>query len=305
VSRIRLEAGSVPFPGLKLIQLRGRGGFAEVWEAESPHGERIAVKFMLSRNSSSSVKEMRIIQAVQKLCHRHLLRISDVLSIPDYIVVAMELADGSLLDLLDVYQTEYNSPLPAVLAAGYLKQAALGLDFLNSRRHLFDGRQVGFMHCDVKPSNLLVIGETIKLADFGLCNPLVDRQGNCARAGTLDFAPPEVHRGQLSETSDQYSLAVTYYHLRTGQFPFPHPTGGFNRAYSYSRPAPDLSLIHCGERRVLERALDLESHNRFPSCVAFAKAMNDVVSGPEFSAADTSAEMRVPDSVVRAGSRHS
>src|SRR5262245_4969899 len=164
VSRIRLEAGSMPFPGLKLIQLRGRGGFAEVWEAEAPHGERIAVKFMLSRNSSSSSKEMRIIQTVQKLTHRHLLRISDVLRIPDYIVVAMELADGSLLDLLDVYATEYNSPLPGILASGYLKQAALALDFLNSRRHAFDGRQVGFMHCDVKPSNLLVIGETVKLA---------------------------------------------------------------------------------------------------------------------------------------------
>ena len=45
---------------------------------------------------------------------------------------------------------------------------------------------------------------------------------------------------------------------------------------------------------MLERALDLESHYRFPSCVAFAKAMNDVVSGPEFSAADTSAECASP-----------
>jgi serine/threonine protein kinase len=134
---------------------------------------------------------------------------------------------------------------------------------------------------------------------------MADKQGTCARAGTLDFAAPEVHRGQLSETSDQYSLAVTYYHLRTGEFPFPHPPAGFNRAYSYSRPSPDLSRIHYGERRVLERALDLEPHNRFPSCVAFAKAMNEVVSGPAFTAADTSTEMRVPDSVARAGARPS
>ena len=159
MSRIRLEAGGVPFPGLKLIQLRGRGGFAEVWEAEDPQGELIAVKFMLSRNSTSSVKEMRIIQAVQKLTHRHLLRIRDVWSIPDYIVVAMELADGSLFDLFDVYQTEYGTALPPSLLAGYLRQAASGLDFLNTRRHIFDGRPVGFMHCDVKPSNILLVGE--------------------------------------------------------------------------------------------------------------------------------------------------
>lgn len=293
----------MPFPGLRLTFLRGRGGFAEVWEAEDDHGQRIAVKFMLSRNASSSVKEMRIIQAVQKLSHRHLLHIADVLSIPDYIVVAMELADGSLLDLLDVYLTEYNSALPPVLVAGYLKQAALALDFLNARRHTFDGRQIGFMHCDVKPSNLLLVGETVKLADFGLCCPLVNTQANYARAGTVDYAAPEVHRGQLAETSDQYSLAVTYYHLRTGDFPFPHHQGGFNRAYSYNRPAPDLSRVHRGERRVLERALDLEPHNRWPSCIAFVKALNDVVCGPEFSTADTSGEIRVPDSVLRAGTR--
>ena len=303
MSRIRLEAGIEPFPGLRLVQLRGRGGFAEVWEAEDAHGNLIAVKFMASRNASSSVKEMRIIQAVQKLCHRHLLRIADVLSIPDYIVVAMELADGSLLDVLECYQAEYQTALPALLVAGYLKQAALALDFLNARRHNFDGRQVGFMHCDVKPSNLLLMGQVVKLADFGLSTPLVSHQANYSRAGTLDFAAPEVHRGQLSETSDQYSLAVSYYHLRTGQFPFPHPPAGFNRAYSYSRPAPDLTQIPTGERRILERALDLEPHNRYPSCIAFMKAMNDVVCGPEFTAADTSAEVRVPDSVLRAGSR--
>src|SRR5262245_34374696 len=144
---MRLEAGTMPFPGLKLIQLRGRGGFAEGWEAEDAGGSRIAVKLMASRNASSSVQVMRIIQAVQKLSHRHLLHVADVLSIPDYIVVAMELADGSLLDLLDLYQSEYHNPLPAVLVAGYLKQAAMALDFLNARRHTFDGRPVGFIHC--------------------------------------------------------------------------------------------------------------------------------------------------------------
>lgn len=114
----------MPFPGLKLIQLRGRGGFAEVWEAEDKHGDRIAVKFMASKNCASSVKEMKIIQAIQKLHHRHLLQINHVWSLPGYIVVAMELADGSLFDMLDVYQSEYQLPLPPVLVAGYLRQAA-------------------------------------------------------------------------------------------------------------------------------------------------------------------------------------
>lgn len=292
----------MPFPGLNLIQLRGRGGFAEVWEAENAQGERIAVKFMLSQNTTSSVKEMRIIQAVQKLRHRNLLRIADVWSIPDFIVVAMELADGSLFDLLDVYQAEYGTALPATLVAGYLRQAALALDFLNTRRHVYEGRQVGFMHCDVKPSNLLLMGEEVKLADFGLSTPMVALQSAYGRAGTPDFAAPEVFRGLLTESSDQYSLAVSYYLLRTGYFPFPPPPGDFKRSYSYNRPAPDLTRVSRGERRVLERALEMEHSGRWPSCTAFMNALSDAVTGPEASNFDTSTEMRVPSAVIRAGS---
>ena len=110
MSRIRLEAGSQPFPGLKLVQALGRGGFGEVWEAVDPRGTRIAVKFMDGKASGASVGETRIIQAVQKLRHPNLIKIDHVWSIPGYIIIAMELADGSLLDLLDIYQHEYKRP---------------------------------------------------------------------------------------------------------------------------------------------------------------------------------------------------
>jgi serine/threonine protein kinase len=292
VSRIRLEAGSRPFPGLKLIQLRGRGGFAEVWEAVDAQGERLAVKFMLSRNATSSSREMRIIQEIQKLSHRNLLRTNNVWSIPDYIVVAMELADGSLLEMLDVYQEEYHTALGAPLVVDYLRQAAAGLDFLNARRHTFDGRLVGFQHCDIKPSNLLLKGETVKLADFGLCTPMQAFQTSYERAGTICFAPPEIHRGSLADSSDQYSLAVTYYFLRTGSFPFPEAPSKFQRQYSYNRPAPDLSKIRRGERRVLERALDLEPGNRWPSCSAMMTAMKEAVDQADPEPSDGSAETK-------------
>jgi serine/threonine protein kinase len=249
---------------------------------------------MASANQSSSAKETRIIRAIQKLSHRHLLHIQHVWSIPDYIVVAMDLADGSLFDMLDLYQAEYNTALPPALATGYLKQAALALDFLNARRHTFDGRTVGFMHCDVKPSNLLLVGEIVKLADFGLCTPTVTLQTSYGKAGTLDFAAPEVHRGSLSETSDQYSLAVTYYHLRTGTFPFPPPPAKFDRTYSYTRPAPDLSLVRRGERHVLERALDLEPTNRWPSCTVMMNALTEALNGGDPDSSDGSTDTRIP-----------
>jgi hypothetical protein len=47
------------------VQILGRGGFADVWEAVDSRGDRIAVKFMASKNSTSSVREMRIIPAIK------------------------------------------------------------------------------------------------------------------------------------------------------------------------------------------------------------------------------------------------
>ncbi len=303
MSRIRLEAGCEPFPGLKLVQLRGRGGFAEVWEAINPKKERIAVKFMASRNSGSSSTETRIIQAIQKLDHPNLLQINQVWSIPDYIVVAMELADGSLLDLLDIYQAEFRHALTAELVLNYLAQAAKALDYLNARKHTYEGRKVGFLHRDVKPSNFLVVGEKVKLADFGLCVPMGGFQTHCDRCGTLDFAAPEVHRGAMAETSDQYSLAVTYYHLRTGEFPFPTPPASFRRDYSYQRPAPELGGVSHAERLVLERALHLEPNTRWPSCTAMVEALSYALAHPDlvapgagsrFTTASTVSNSRAP-----------
>lgn len=293
MKQVRLEVGSEPFPGLKLVQLLGKGGFAEVWEGVNSRGDHIAVKFMAVANTASSVKEMRIIQAIQKISHRGLLRVDHVWSLPKYIVVAMELADGSLFDLQELFQTEYRTALAPNLVVGYLKQAAASLDFLNARRHQYEGRTVGFQHCDIKPSNLLLVGETVKLADFGLCTPTVALQSAYARAGTMDFASPEVHRGHLADSSDQYSLAVTYFYLRTSAFPFPAAPRDFKREYSYTRPAPDLSRVQPGERRVLERALDLEPTNRWPSCTSMMAAMQEALGGHDSDPPASSVEKRL------------
>jgi serine/threonine protein kinase, bacterial len=273
-TRLILECGSEPFPGLKLVQIRGRGGFAEVWEARNEAGEPIALKFISSEKTASTVKEMKSLQSLQSLRHPNLLLTHRVWSAPGFIVIAMELADASLLDLLVAYQTEYNTPIPPEILGPYMNQAAAGLDFMNSRNHSFEGRNVGFQHCDVKPSNMLLIGDRVKLADFGLTTPTIATNNPCSKSGTLDFAAPEIHRGILNEKSDQYCLAVTYYYLRTAQFPFPPPPEGFRRRNSYVRPAPDLGLVSRSERRILERALDGQPENRWENCEVLVRELN-------------------------------
>lgn len=269
-----LRAGAEPYPGLKLVQLRGRGGFAEVWEAVDEQKNPIALKFISSSTTTSTVKELKSLEAIKMLRHSNLLRTERVWSVPGYIVIAMELAEASLLDLLDAYQEECHTPLPPEILFPYMTQAAAGLDFLNARKHPYDGRLVGFQHCDIKPSNILLIGETVKLADYGLSVPTAGMNTPYSKCGTLDFAAPEIHRGVLTERSDQYSLAVSYYYLRTGTLPFPAPPDSFQRKHSYNRPAPDLSQLTRSERRILERALDVRPESRWENCSVLVRELN-------------------------------
>jgi serine/threonine protein kinase len=280
------------------VTLRGRGGFAEVWEARDESSSPIALKFISASKTASTVKEVKSLQSLQNLRHPNLLTTHRVWSAPGYIVVSMELAEASLLDLLDAYQAEYKTPIPPEILGPYMAQAAAGLDFMNARRHAYEGRTVGFQHCDVKPSNMLVIGDRIKLADFGLTTSTAAAMSPYAKCGTLDFAPPEVHRGLLSERSDQYSLAVSWYYLRTGAFPFPPLEDGFRRRHGCARPAPDLGHVTRSERRILERALDVRPEQRWESCDVLIRELHYAWMYASGSANSKSSSIVVSGSVL-------
>src|SRR5262249_814084 len=144
-----------------------------------------------------------------------------------YLAIVMEVADGNLLDLLEVYYAEFNVPIMADHLCYFLAQAAEAIDFLNARRHLVNGTRVAYRHGDVKPSNLLLQGRVVKLADFGLAVQPPASMGYHRRVGTPAYAAPELFQGWLSDRTDQYALAVTYYQLRTGRLPFPDTPATF------------------------------------------------------------------------------
>jgi serine/threonine protein kinase, bacterial len=275
VQAFQPEAGAVPFPGYKLIRLRGRGGFATVWEAENPQGERIAMKFMsgASANAGTTSRELRSLQSLHKLDHHYLLKHREVWSLPGTIVIAMDLADGSLLDLFELYVEDLNKPLDPEKLCLYLCQTAEALDFLNARKHRMDGRLVGFQHGDVKPNNILLVGDEARLADYGLATPMSGPNVPCPRHGTADYCAPEVFQGVLNDRSDQFGLAVTYHVLRTGHFPFPPTPANKESLKGYVRAEPTLMVEEGMERTVLLRALSPVPQNRFPTCFDFMTAM--------------------------------
>lgn len=290
-----LQVGLEPYPGYRLERFLGHGGFGEVWEARNVGGDRVALKFLMCDNTGNVASENHAIQAIGQLQHPNLLRVDRVWTYQNYLVIAMALADGSLLDLLAAYQAEYQRAIPPEDLLPLLEQAAAGLDFLNAYQHRIDGQLVAIQHCDIKPGNLLLFDETLKISDFSLACVTTFMLKEHRQAGTLEYMAPEVFQGRLSKQTDQYALAVTYCRLRTGRSPFGELPSSFPS--TYRKPAPDLTILPHSERPAVERALAVVPNDRWESCTAMIAAIRRGVKGLPvsntrrplgFSAGDTS-----------------
>lgn len=263
-----IKAGAKPKPGFSLTRRLGAGAFGEVWEAVNDEGSKVAMKFIQSRKnmSESAANEVRQFMMLKQVSHPHVLTLIDVICIADMVVLIMELAKGSLHDLHEFYIKEQRTHISLGTLINLMEQAAHGLDFLATMRlESTQLTQSGFQHCDVKPSNLLLVGKTVKVSDFGIVGRLGSQTG--VFMGTPNFAPPELYLGQPSARTDQYSLAVTYCHLRTGKYPFPESTGKPPEGH------PQLDRYPPKESEVLARALKLHWIDRYPSCTEFVQQM--------------------------------
>ncbi len=135
----------------------------------------------------------------------------------DRYFIVMEYIDGHDLQRM----VEAGGPMEFDRAADYIRQAAEGLGHAHARN---------LVHCDVKPSNLLVNNQgVIKILDLGLArlNQSDDgREPGEPTFGTVDYMAPEQALGaaDLDYRADIYSLGCTLYFLLTGHPPFPDGT---------------------------------------------------------------------------------
>ncbi|MBI2826630.1 MAG: serine/threonine protein kinase [Planctomycetia bacterium] len=208
----------------KLLGHLGSGGMSQVYLAEHivMRAKRAIKVLPKTRVNDSSYLERfkREARAAASLDDPHIVRAYDVDNEGDTHYLVMEYVEGRDLQIT----VGEDGPLPAGVAADYLRQAAMGL----AHAH-----QAGLIHRDIKPANLLIdLKRIVKILDMGLAQFSDDTQPSLTIAhdekvlGTVDYLSPEqaLDSHTVDTRSDIYSLGCTLYFALTGHPPFPEGT---------------------------------------------------------------------------------
>ena len=260
-------AQNEPIPGYVLKARLGSGGYGEVWEAEAPGGLRKALKFIYGRlDESRAQSELRSLNRIKEVRHPFLLSIERIEMVDGRLIIVTELAQGCLKTRFEQCRQAGMEGIGRQELLGYIRDAADALDFIHDRH--------GLQHLDIKPENLLIVGNHVKVADFGLLKDLGDSLSSVEGLTAL-YCPPETLTGRPSRHSDQYSLAIVYQEMLTDHFPFGGRTAAQLAAQHLHSP-PILAALPPADQPIVARALSKNPEQRFPSCRAFASALGEM-----------------------------
>ncbi len=199
--------------GYEIARRLDRGGMGVVYKARHiATGRIVALKILpLSIVPLARAERFRWeCLATLRLDHEHLVKVFDFGACESYYWLALELLEGECLSTrLRTNRMPDREALPVV------RQLAFAIEEI---------ARVGLVHRDVKPGNVFINGDRVKLYDLGLAKFLGrDEDGpSTDRGGTPQYLSPEqaVARETVDLRSDLYALGVTLFHLVTAKLPF-------------------------------------------------------------------------------------
>jgi len=201
------------------------GGMAQVYKARmlglEGFQKTVAIKRILPHlTNNEEFVNMFVDEAklAAQLSHPNIIHIYDLGKIERSHFIAMEYIEGrDLRSLLDQCR-ERNVQMPVPLAIYIANLLAGALDYAHKKRD-FDNRDLGLVHRDVSPQNVLIssAGE-IKLCDFGIAKAASKASHTRAGAlkGKLQYMSPEQAWGKdIDHRSDVFSLGLVLYEMLT------------------------------------------------------------------------------------------
>jgi TonB family protein len=227
------EAGDQPgerFGQYTLLERIAVGGMAEVWKARMRGVEgfqkTVAIKRILPHMTDNAEFVGMFIDEAKlaaQLTHPNIVHIYDLGKIGRDYYIAMEYVDGK--DLRSLLNAARRKGMGMPLGLGLLIAArvASALDYAHRKRD-FEDRELGLVHRDVSPQNVLLTGEgDVKLCDFGIAKAVskVGQTQMGALKGKLQYMSPEQAWGRpVDARSDLFSLGAVLFEMVTGERQF-------------------------------------------------------------------------------------
>jgi serine/threonine protein kinase len=250
------------FEGYLVDGTLGRGGFAVVYRAHSAAGA-VALKVLDGnhRQPTHLARLQREFAFAHRLDHPHVITMYD--DGPYWL--AMELVDGGTVSTLRAIADRLTA----------LAQIADALDYTHRR---------GIVHCDVKPSNILVFQDFSQrgtvLIDFGVAHAVVEDVGRHPPhvEASLPYSAPELFYGRTpSAATDEYALACTTVEMITGSPPFREDTAMALVDDHLNRRPPRISDSNSRIPRavdpIIAKAMAKSPESRYDSCSQFVSLL--------------------------------
>jgi TonB family protein len=214
-----------------LLEKIAAGGMAEVWKARMRGVEgfqkTVAIKKILPHLTDNAefigmfIDEAKL---AAQLSHPNIIHIYDLGKIGRDYYIAMEYVEGRDLRSIMNAARKKGLPLPLGLAVLIASRLASALEYAHRKRD-FEGHELGLVHRDVSPQNVLITFEgDIKLCDFGIAKAVTKASQTQMGAlkGKLQYMSPEQAWGKAVDSrSDIFSLGAILFEMLTGERLFP------------------------------------------------------------------------------------
>jgi eukaryotic-like serine/threonine-protein kinase len=228
-----LAPGTIIAPGYRVIEHLSRGKTLDVYDAWSDtRATRCIAKALRPDRVDDRAAARRLVtegRLIRRLTHPHIVRGYEVVTEPRLVIVMETLTGATLARLID--ESDPRLPVRDI--------AHLGLHLASAMRYLHG---TGWLHLDLKPSNVVAEAGRAKLIDMSLAR----RPGHCpGGVGTWCYMAPEQARGgRVGPAADVWGLGAVLYEATTGQAAFdPDPPEGG------PPPPPEPSSEMSGPRR--------------------------------------------------------